>query len=269
MNTPQITAPKITKRPLILAITAAIIVAAVVGAWFIWRPQLSFGIDPQNAPAFVTANPVDISQYGGVSKFRSAVGHDFSGGGESCRSMKHYYLPKVNEGRTDDPASIPKTIDPATNLPAFSPVTGEVTAIVAEQHPLGKQIYLRPTGQESYTVRLFHVYPLDTVTVGAKVTAGERIGSLLPWQQTDISVSVMTLTGSQFISVFDVMDDTTLATYKDRGAEGTTDFIISRETRDANPLTCDGEAFADKDTFTGDHWFFFNDYTPAYDAPRN
>ena len=250
------------KLPLVLAIGAALVVALLVLAWFWLRPTLSFGIDPATAPNFVTANVVDLKSYGGVSKFRSGAGHDFSGGGESCRSMKHYFLPILTEGRVDDPSKIPQTIDPASNLPIVAPFDGEVTAIQSEQYPLGKQIYLRPTGYVSYMVRLFHVYPLDTLTVGSKITAGERIGSVLPWQQTDIAVQVMTLSGPQFISYFDVLADSAAAAYNDRSADVPEDFIISRQTRDQNPLSCNGEEFTNKDTMTGDHWYFFSDYTP-------
>lgn len=176
--------------------------------------------------------------------------------------MKHYFLPTLVEGRTDDTSKKPTTIDPASNLPITAPFDGEVTAIESEQNSLGKQIYLRPAGYESYTVRLFHVYPLDTLTAGSKITAGERIGSVLPWQQTDIAVQVMTLGGPQFISYFDVLADSAAAAYNDRSADVPEDFIISRQARDQNPLSCTGEEFTNKETMTGDHWYFFSDYQP-------
>lgn len=246
-----------------------VLVLASAG-WFIMRPVLNFGIDPATAPKFVKANVVDLQNYGGVSKFRSGAGHDFSGGGETCRSMKHYFMPKDSSKQLNDPSQVPAAIDPASNLPIFSPVDGEITAIQNEQFPLGKQIYIRPTGNESYTVRLFHVYPLGSLKTGGTVTAGERIGSVLPYQQTDVAVQVMTLAGPQFISYFNVMDPAVLALYKDRGADGAEDFIIPRDVRDADPLTCNGEEFTEKDTSNADHWFFFNDFAPEiYQEPTD
>lgn len=236
-----------------------LLLAASIG-WFMLRPVFNFGVDPKTAPKFVKANAVDLSKYGGVSKFRSAVGHDFSGGGETCRSMKHYFMP--TDTTPLDVTKAPATIDPASNLPIFSPVDGEITGIATETTPLGKQMYIRPAGNESYTIRLFHVYPLDTLKTGSRVTAGERIGSALPNQQIDIAVQVMTLSGPQFISYFDVMSDPVLALYKDRGADSADDFIIPRDVRDANPLTCQGESFTEKDTLNADHWYFFSDFTP-------
>ena len=246
-----------------------ILIASLVGGglllvasigWLVLRPAFSFGIDPKTAPKFVTANVVTLGDYGGVSKFRSGVGHDFSGGGETCRSMKHYFMP--TDTTPLDVAKAPTTLDPANSLPIFSPVDGEITSITTETTPLGKQIYLRPAGNESYTLRLFHVYPLDTLKVGNTVTAGERIGSALRNQQIDIAAQVMTLSGPQFISYFDVMSDPVLALYKDRGADSADDFIIPRDVRDANPLTCNGESFTEKDTLNADHWYFFSDFTP-------
>ena len=39
--------------------------------------------------------------------------------------------------------------------------------------------------------------------------------------------------------------------YRARGAESTDQFIITKEERDANPLTCDGEWFTGNDPLKG------------------
>jgi hypothetical protein len=60
---------------------------------------------------------------------------------------------------------------------------------------------------------------------------------------SDIAVGVATPTGWRLISYFDVMTDSLFATYQARGMKARTEAIITREARDADPLTCTGEAF--------------------------
>ena len=244
------------KLPIYLGIGAGLVVFLIGIAWFFIRPAITFNFDATTAPNFVTADFVDLNNYGAVSKFRSGVGQDFSSGGETCRSMKHIFMPRDVSGQITDSSKFPASVDPDTSVSIYSPVSGTITAIDAEQGQLGRQFYIKPDGQESYTVRLFNVFPLPTVQVGAKVSAGDRIGSVLPWQQTSVAVQVVTLGGQQLISYFDVANDTVMANYMDLGAGGTDDLIISREYRDAHPLECNGREFKEKDNLTGDHWLF-------------
>jgi hypothetical protein len=45
------------------------------------------------------------------------------------------------------------------------------------------------------------------------------------------------------VSYFDVMTDSLFHTYESQGVNARSDMVISREQRDADPLTCDGERF--------------------------
>jgi hypothetical protein len=72
-------------------------------------------------PVFVDADFMDLQKIAEISRFRSAAGHDYSDGCESCRSMKHYYAPYPayrNNG--------------VNNI--YSPVAGTIVSITAEGH---------------------------------------------------------------------------------------------------------------------------------------
>jgi len=262
MNPSAPARPK-SKLPIYLGIGAGLVVFLIGVAWFFIRPAITFNFDATSAPNFVTADFIDVNNYGAVSKFRSGVGQDFSSGGETCRSMKHIFMPRNISGQITDATKFPTTISPDTSIAVYSPVTGTVSSVETEQGKLGKEIYLKPDGQDGYTVRLFNIFPLDSTKPGAKVTAGDRIGSVLPWQETSVAVQVVTLGGQQLISYFDVADNNVMANYMDQGAGGTEDLIITREYRDTHPLECEGSAFKEKDNLTGDHWLFLRDFIPA------
>jgi len=59
----------------------------------------------------------------------------------------------------------------------------------------------------------------------------------------DIAVHVRTRGGRRYIPYFDILTDEVFQAYIDRGAKTRAQFIITKEERDANPLTCDGEWF--------------------------
>jgi len=69
---------------------------------------------------FITSNPVDLSQINRISKFRSCIGHDYSGTNsegrqESNRSMKHYVEPINSLAGTSG------------ELQVFAPFDGRIT----------------------------------------------------------------------------------------------------------------------------------------------
>jgi hypothetical protein len=255
------TSPSTSKVALIFGIILLIMIAGGVAIWVVKKPELSV---PATAdlPKIVTADVVDLSNYGGVSKFRSGAGHSFASGGEKCRSMKHYFLPKTQSDMAGDPSKIPATLDPATNIPIYSPVNGKITAIQTEQFPLGKQLHIQVDGQKSYDVRLFHVYPLDSIKVGSTVKAGERVGSVMSTQQFDVAIDLFTVKGPQNISYFDVMTDDIFAKYQAQGIKTKSDLIITKEARDAAPFECKGEEFVNHQSDDAD-WSYFTGYTPA------
>ncbi|HSX00942.1 MAG TPA: hypothetical protein VLF67_01755 [Candidatus Saccharimonas sp.] len=217
----------------------AIVALGVVGVvgWKLYQSHNPF-VDTTHPPQFVTADFIDLSKIFSISKFRSLQGHDFSGGGETCRSMKHYVVPQHTQAMGELVAQnggIPPKPDGKTDVDIFSPFDGQITRIDQERTPVGEQIYLRPDTAPAFELRLFHVFKVDGIKVGAHVKAGQKLGVISSYSDTDISVEG----GGKFISVFQVMTDKVFAEYQARGAQTRDDFIISREYRDAHAVTCD------------------------------
>ncbi len=210
---------------------------------------LNKGISDSDAlPQFIQADFIDLEKIAAISKFRSNSGHDFSGGtGETCRSMKHYFnVANSTEGERlrAQNNGFPPPPDNKTDIKIYSPVDGKITGIKADQMPLGEQIYIVSDKYPEYTIRLFHIYKLDGVTKGKKVKAGEQIGVIGQYQNTDIAVEKRQGFKNNLFSYFEAMPDSIFAKYLARGAKDRSDFIITKEYRDAHPLQCNGEQFA-------------------------
>ena len=196
-------------------------------------------------PQFIQADFIDLSRIDSISKFRSGSGHDFSKGkGETCRSMKHYFNTKFSEDGQklrDANNNIPPGPDGVTDISIFSPVDGKIISVQKEKMPIGEQIYIRPDSKPTVTIRLFHIYLDDGFAKGTKVKAGEKIGKIGQYSNTDIALEKR---GSGFLSYFDAMPDSLFVKYQARGVKERSDLIYSKEYRDANPLQCNGENFA-------------------------
>lgn len=205
-------------------------------------------IDINNPPKFVQADFISLDRIENISKFRSGSGHDFSGNGETCRSMKHYYnVPWSEEGERLRQANngMPAKPDGKNDIKIFSPVDGKITRIQTEQTPIGEQIYIEPDSYPDFTIRLFHVYKLAGIAKGSRVKAGEQIGVIGQFQNTDIAVEYKAkFSGPQLISYFNIMPDSLFAEYIKRGAASRDDFSFTKEYRDANPFQCSGEWFS-------------------------
>ena len=185
-------------------------------------------------PKFVSNNYIDLSKIGQISRFRSGMGHDYPDDFESCRSMKHYFDPNVEDYST---------------IEIFSPVDGVITSMVESN---GIRINIKSSAYPAYQFIIFHVEALEGLEVGDSVTAGEKIGNhiynLADTTISDIAVQRFVLHESsyktQLISYFDVMtDDHFSANYVGTEIENRSDLIISKEQRDASPLECEGEEF--------------------------
>ncbi|MFA6042215.1 MAG: hypothetical protein WCV85_03020 [Patescibacteria group bacterium] len=188
---------------------------------------------------FLTADVLPVNLVGQISKFRSGSGHDFNDGTETCRSMKHYLDPKTRQLLTPDELLNEKY--PAT-VPVYSPTTGTIREIQTEQFPLGKQIHIAPGMASDYNIRLFHIYPLATLKVGDNVAAGQQIGTIKAVQGFDIAVEKFGAQRPSLLSMFEVMNEQQLAAWAARGVTPA-NAIISKAARDADSLTCNGEAF--------------------------
>jgi hypothetical protein len=242
---------------LVMFIAVIVVIVAVTAAGFLVLKKRtnnnSSSVDTSNPTLFVTKSFVDLSKIFSISKFRSLQGHDFSMGGETCRSMKHYFAPQRTQAGMELVSKnngIPPKPDGTNDIDIFSPFDGKITRIEAERFPVGEQIYLVPDAASSYTVRIFHVFKTDDIKVGSKVTAGQKIGVISSYSDTDISVEG----DGKFISVFEVMTDDVFAEYLARGATKRDDFIISREYRDAHPVSCNQEKNSDQKFYLPDDY---------------
>jgi hypothetical protein len=178
------------------------------------QPETDSGSGGQQAVR-VTADYIELVRISSISKFRSGIGHDYSDDYESCRSMKHYFVPK----------SYPVKI--------FSPVSGTVDYLTPEW--AGTQVGIR-AGNRVFII--FHVNVFASLQVGDAVAAGQQIGTHIGSQTySDIAVRE----GNRLLSYFQVMTDSVFQAYRNRGVSSRDDLIISKEARDADPLTCSGE----------------------------
>ena len=218
-------------------------------------------------PQFIQADFIDLDKIMTISKFRSDSGHDFASSGETCRSMKHYFNVQVSqegEQLRNQNNGMPPAPDGKTDIKIYSPVDGKIIQIQTDKTPMGEQIYIQPDAYPDYTIRLFHIYKLDGVTKSKKVKAGEQIGNISQYQNTDIAIESNQKFRHDFISYFEVMPDSIFAKYQARGAKDRNEFIITKEYRDAHPLECNGEQFAinNDNNQTSENFVFLSGHKP-------
>ena len=186
----------------------------------------TYDLNSNGIPRFVQADYIELAKIGRISRFRSGAGHDYSDAIESCRSMKHYFQPSntVNWG----------------SIQIRSPVAGIVSRLDQERLAGGgTQVRIKSRDFPAFYFILFHVRTNGLVLAGDSVSAGQLLGTHIGTQSTsDIAVGVSTRTGWRLISYFDVITGSLFATYQARGMNSRTDAIISKEARDADPLTC-------------------------------
>ncbi|MDE1828273.1 MAG: hypothetical protein KGH65_03885 [Candidatus Micrarchaeota archaeon] len=206
------------------------------------------------ASNFIVASPVNLSQISQISKFRSCMGHDYSGYdvqgySETQRSMKHYFIP------------LSQLIGTTAQVQEFAPFNGTVQSIITEQTPVGKQVWIGDSQsgpQFGYPAAgvwnavFFHLNPLPGITVGSHVTAGELIGYAnltSPIQEFDIALSEYNGSSGTYRqvldSIFSHMSPQVLSNFSAHGAAAAS-MVIPRPYRDANP--CDFNAFNPNDS---------------------
>lgn len=179
-----------------------------------------------------------------ISRFRSGLGHDYTDGTETCRSMKHYFNP-YDEYRRNDTMAI------------YSPVKGTIMSVANDGHGAStglknKQIHIKPSDQPAFTFVTFHCDVVSSaVAAGKKVRAGELLWYARLYYEDldeyatsfDMAVWVNTPTGSRLVSCFETLDDGAFDEYIARGVLSWEHFTITKEERDADPLECDGDQF--------------------------
>lgn len=217
----------------------------LIFAFIAWTFIFFSGKKSTDLPKFIQADFIDLDKIYSISKFRSGSGHDFSSSGEKCRSMKHYFNTQDTREKMiffDKNNGLPPRPDGVNDISIYSPVDGEIVGIEKDEMPIGKQIYIRPRSNTDYTVRLFHVYLNDNFKKGSRVVAGQKIGVISQYQNTDIAIMKEGF-GRNFISYFDVMPDSIFTKYHKRGVKSRDEMIISKKARDAKPFQCRGEMF--------------------------
>ena len=223
--------------------------------------------DYNNPPVFVTADFIDLSKIDTISKFRSGVGHDYSGNGETCRSMRHYFgnSSKAAEFKNGDEklAAIKGQPDPAHATDVFAPADGWILWISGEDTPVGNQVEIAADKGQGYHIRIDHMYPDKNVHSFMHVKAGQHIGLIHENQTIDMTVFYVYRGSPRLVSYFQVMTDEVFARYQARGVASRNDFIIQKAVVDANPWKCSG---GHKDTPS-----FAENYsvTPAEDKFNN
>jgi|GEM_PF-550523 len=191
--------------------------------WGSWPWQLGT-LHPDKLPTFVAHDYLDLHQVEAISKFRSGIGHDAHDSFETCRSMKHYFM--YNQDIQD-----------RTTIKIYSPVNGTIMFTIPDGQD--KQIWIRPDNYPQYSIRIYHTKPLPGVSRGTKVTAGQHIAyHSRNNTNSDIQVGITGLWRNRFVSYFEVMADEVFAEYQKLGFKDRSDFIISKEARDADPLAC-------------------------------
>ena len=172
-----------------------------------------YDVDAKGIPRFDTVNYIDLSKIARISKFRSGEGHDYSDDFESCRSMKHYFVPKDG-------------ID-WTTVQVYSPIKGKVIRTIQEW--AGTQVQIYSDEYPAFYFAIFHVNLVNPLNEGDEISAGQLLGTHIGSETwSDIAVGVTTPDGRKLVSYFDVMTDEVFQAYQARGLSSRSDMIISK-----------------------------------------
>ena len=214
----------------------------------------TFDLDLQSVPQLVSTDFTNVADYiEDISLFRSASGHDYSDTFESCRSMKHYFSPVLEERLNN-------------NVPIFAPFAGTIVELFTEEEDFiddgvtNQHAVIRSESDPAVLAVLFHVDLLSNdIIAGSQVTSGQQLGyaRMISGGSThhdfDIAIHVYTTMGVRYLSYFELLETDVFSNYSSFSLDRS-DFIISEATRDADPLTCDGETFTSSGSLPS--WIF-------------
>ncbi|MEK6950960.1 MAG: hypothetical protein AABX13_04530 [Nanoarchaeota archaeon] len=193
-------------------------------------PANSLSEDTVEDLHFIVANPVDPSQISRISKFRSCIGHDYSGWNiegekETRRSMKHYLEPLPSLIGTDQ-------------IRIFAPFDGKVVEM--EEGPPGQAIYISAKVTPRWKFIFFHVIPAVGIEEGALVHAGEQLGTASrEIHNFDFALKQFGWSGQVFDSPFRHMKNDILEEYVQQGVT-LENIILLKPARDAEPCPVSG-----------------------------
>jgi hypothetical protein len=199
-------------------------------------------VDNQPLPKFIEFFPIEMDKISRISKFRSSIGHDYSDYTEHCRSMKHYFEPKG-------------TVD-WQQVKLFSPVDGKITRVDNEW--AGVKIEIECKNYPAFRISIFHINPDKGFSVGEQIGKGQFLGyhsGNMTYSDISCIANDPTKQG-RMVSFFHLIKDELFNVLKARGINTREELIISKEERDAHPLTCNGDQFVPGDSLPG--WVVLN-----------
>lgn len=209
---------KLVKTILIIASTFLILLIGII--------VFTDSSAPPTIPLIIN-NPLDLAQIQKISKFRSCVGHDFSGKNvagqtETLRSMKHYI-------------DYENSLNPNL-IKIFAPFDGEISQL-NNNGSAGQQVYISANSDSAWNFIFFHVELLPQFNKsGASIKAGQHIGNVSSGAivNFDIAMKKFGLRRQAVDSPFNHMNAEVLAEY---AAVAVTPeiIIIPKESRDADP----------------------------------
>ena len=235
-------------------ILVVIFILLIYGGIFIIRmtPLFSehdracYDIETEGIPKFIHSHFIELDKIEYIKRLRSAYGKSSSDDFEDCRQMSHGYVP-FEEYMGDKEVKI------------YSPVNGTIIKI---GHPylnmsgswnkdysdVTTTIKIQPSEYPAFTIILSFVDIRDMgLHIGLQVSAGQHIGyACMKYVDKVTKIASFTIVvkvdtcpyGTKRLSYFDVITDNVFQAYKDRGATAREEFIISKEERDKDPLTC-------------------------------
>jgi hypothetical protein len=241
--------------------------------------------DPNNLPKVAKSNFTELGKFSRMSKIRSGVGHDFSyntpeydSTRSNCKSMKHYFIPTGVPKENAAYAHTPHTFQ-WMSIKFYSPVEGRIVGVYTSENEYGPEANFTVASSEypGYFFMFFHIAMDPALKEGSVVQAGQQIGTLgseEAWGEIAVSAKIGPK-DHRLISFLDVATDEVLQEYTARGVGSSSDVIVTKEQRDANPLACDnseagwfiGTSNAGTEN-TGfvtwvfeskDNWFFFDE----------
>lgn len=180
--------------------------------------------------AFITANPLDLSEISYISPFRSCMGHDYSGKNvigerENNRSMKHYIGLKNS--------------NPGSRTKVFAPFDGNIIQVDSEQSSSDTQVWIRPNSADEFIFVFFHIDLVPGLTKGSRVQSGQLIGYATIKMKGDSFDIGLKKTGiftgpNIFDSPFNYMTSEVLKDFEKKGIT-LQNAIISKDYRDNQP----------------------------------
>ena len=204
-------------------------------------------IDSDGIPRFVSTDYIDLSKIGEITRFRSSQGHDYSDDFEECRSMKHYYKP----------IWVPEEPDLSINI--YAPVTGTVSWKEGEW--AGVQVHIQSSEYPAINFMIFHIDLAESLEVGDEVEEGQLLGQHIgnaTWSDMGVRVHTAPSGETRYVSYYETMTDDLFASYIVRGVGSRNDFMISKEERDSDPLTCNGIDFTHRGSGALEDWVTLN-----------